>query len=229
MTFSICVRESLSENEGGPFRFAVGVTTANPTIGVFTPFVSEDGAVATQALTQGDLGPRALDELANGRSVDDLLPDILADAGNADTLQIHALDADSSFVHHGEAVTDPTDDGYDWDCVSHRSGEHYSVAGNFLVREEVVDAVAETYEEADQSRLLAERLLDALEAGDEAGGDKRKSEASSAAIKVVDPDAPLAHEWYDDLRVDASPTPLADLRETYERGKRYHEEVSEEW
>ncbi|MCU4801919.1 DUF1028 domain-containing protein [Halobacteria archaeon HArc-gm2] len=229
MTFSICVRESLSEDEGGPLRFAVGVTTANPTIGVFTPFVSEDGAVATQALTQGDLGPRALDGLADGRSVAGALPELLDAADNAEQLQVHALDEDSSFVHHGDALIDPTDDGYDWDRVAHRSGEHYSVAGNFLADERVVDAVAEAYEEADQSRLLAERLLDALEAGDEAGGDKRESEASSAAIKVVDPDAPLAHEWYDDLRVDASPTPLEDLRETYELGKRYHEDVSEEW
>lgn len=170
-----------------------------------------------------------LDELADGRSVDDALPELLDAAGNAEQLQVHALDEDSSFVHHGDALTDPTDDGYDWNWVGHRSGENYSVAGNFLADERVIDAVAETYAEADPSLLLAERLVEALEAGDEAGGDKRESEASSAAIKVVDPDAPLAHEWYDDLRVDASPTPLEDLRETYERGKRYHEDISEEW
>ena len=39
---------------------------------------------------------------------------------------------------------------------------------------------------------------------------------------------PIAHEWYDDLRIDASETALADLRESYELGYRYRTEASED-
>ncbi len=51
MTFSICVREEYESEDGDDqTRFGVAVTTRLPGVGTLCPFVSENGAVATQSL-----------------------------------------------------------------------------------------------------------------------------------------------------------------------------------
>jgi uncharacterized Ntn-hydrolase superfamily protein len=60
---------------------------------------------------------------------------------------------------------------------------------------------------------LAERLMAALEAGQEAGGDKRGK--ISAALLIHSPDPKLYHN----LRIDNSEDPVGDLREAFELGK----------
>lgn len=63
---------------------------------------------------------------------------------------------------------------------------------------------------------LAARLLDALAAGERAGGDER-GDNLSAALSVHAPDPELHHN----LRVDVPGTPVADLREAYETARAY--------
>ena len=61
---------------------------------------------------------------------------------------------------------------------------------------------------------LAERLLQALEAGQQVGGDKRGRQA--AHLQVVHTEA-----WkYVDLRVDDHPNPIDELRRIFEVAKR---------
>jgi len=60
VTFSICVREPYEDDEGDQqYRFGVAVTTRLPGVGVPCPHVNEHGAVATQSLTNVELGRRA--------------------------------------------------------------------------------------------------------------------------------------------------------------------------
>ena len=54
----------------------------------------------------------------------------------------------------------------------HIIGRNYTVAGNMLVGEKVIEAMAEAFEKS-KGETLAEGLLRALEAGQRAGGDKR--------------------------------------------------------
>jgi uncharacterized Ntn-hydrolase superfamily protein len=121
----------------------------------------------------------------------------------------------------------------------HRVGENYTVAGNLLTGESVIEATAEAYESGlagddggsgggvesdDGDDTLAKRLIDALEAGHEAGGDKREElEVQSAALLVTTTAEEAPRPYYDDLRVDATRTPIADLRETYEMAKEGYE------
>jgi uncharacterized Ntn-hydrolase superfamily protein len=127
----------------------------------------------------------------------------------------------------------------------HRVGENYTVAGNLLTGESVLDATAAAYEsglagggggndDRDDGEnggggdggedTLAKRLIDALEAGHEAGGDKREElEVQSAALLVTTTAEEAPRPYYDDLRVDATRTPIADLRETYELAKEGYE------
>ena len=224
MTFSIVAREQIEE---GCTRFGVGVTTNNPGIGVFCPFVSETGAVATQYQTYGEVGPEVLQSLDDGCRAEDAVPAVLSTSDRAPVLQVHALGRESRAVHHGEDLVAEQSES---DAVfGDVSGDGHSVAGNTLENEETLTGTAEAFAAASRDRTLADRLIDALVAGDGAGGDRRETDARSAAITVVDPTAGVANEWYNDLRVDASPTPLADLRGQYDRAKRYHDEASEEW
>ena len=97
------------------------------------------------------------------------------------------------------------------DWYGHRSGENYSVQGNMLVGQETVDAMAEAFERS--TGHLALRLLEALEAGQATGGDKRGRE--SAALLVP---APVGTERWEgvDLRVDQHADPVAELRRIFD-------------
>jgi uncharacterized Ntn-hydrolase superfamily protein len=88
----------------------------------------------------------------------------------------------------------------------------------------VVDAVADAYESGDRDDPLAKRLVDALAAGYAAGGDRRAElSIQSAALKVVSTADPSAEPHYNDLRADATETPIRDLRETFHAAKRGYE------
>jgi len=117
------------------------------------------------------------------------------------------------------------------DWYGHVVGENYTVAGNLLTGEDVIDDVAAAYEsDAHGEAPLAERLIDALAAGHEAGGDKREDlKVQSAALQVTNTDEATDDPYYNDLRIDASETPIDDLRETYETAKRGYETVMEKY
>ena len=74
------------------------------------------------------------------------------------------------------AFTSPTI--VDW--KGHKCGTNYCAQGNTLTGPEVVDAMARSFEGS--SGPLAERLLDALEAGQAQGGDRRGVQSASLMI-----------------------------------------------
>ena len=209
MTFSLCVREPYEDDDGvEQTRYGVAVTTRLPAVGTLCPFANEHGAVATQSLVNVELGRRGVAYLADGLAVEDALEALLnADEGRAER-QLHGVDADGTFAFSG-------DECRDW--FGHLEGDRYTVAGNLLTGEAVVDAVARTYEaDRDLDTPLAERLIDALAAGQAEGGDKRGSlRVQSAALKVATTEDREGDPVQDDLRVDATETPIADLRETF--------------
>lgn len=218
MTFSICARERYLDAEGtAQYRFGVAVTTRVPGVGGRCPFVSPHGAIATQGIVNPELGAKGVDYLADGVAIDDALGALLnADDGAADR-QLHGVDRDGTFVFSGEEC-------HPW--TGHHDGGRFTVAGNLLVDDAVLDAVIAAYESnappagRPTDRLdrqpFPKRLIDALDAGHSAGGDRRTDlDVQSAAIAIgtteISPTTPAVH----DLRVDATGTPIADLRETY--------------
>jgi uncharacterized Ntn-hydrolase superfamily protein len=223
MTFSICVREEYTDEAGDrQTRYGVAVTTRLPGVGTLCPFASENGAVATQSLVNVELGRKGVEYLEDGLSVEDALQSLLnADDGSRQR-QLHGVDAEGTFTFSGEECKD-------W--YGHTSGTNYTVAGNLLTGEAVIDAVASTYEaEAFGDAPLAERLIDALEAGHEEGGDKREGlPVQSAALLVETTEDQEFEPYYNDLRVDATETPIGDLRETYEEAARGQEIILEQY
>ena len=215
MTFSICVRERYTNDEGeSHLRFGVAVTTRLPGVGTLCPFASEHGAVATQSLVNVELGRKGLEYLADGLAVDDALQALLHADDGSENRQLHGVDADGTFAFSGDACKG-------W--YGHEVGQNFTVAGNLLTGEVVIDAVATAYEsDAHGDAPLTKRLIDALEAGHEVGGDKREDlPVQSAAVKVVNTEeGKLSDPYFNDLRVDATETPIADLEETFETATR---------
>jgi len=159
------------------------------------------GAVATQSFTERGYGPRGLELLAAGESPADALAQLVEADERRDFRQVAFLAADGRTAAHTGAACIP-------DCGdTARVG--VSAQGNMLGSPAVWPAAADTFTGTEGT--LAERLLAALDAAEEAGGDFRGRE--SAALVVVSGDREQ-EPWQRvfDLRVDNHPEPLRELR-----------------
>lgn len=198
MTFSIIARD--------PERalFGVAVSTARPCVGAAVPHVKPGvGAIATQSYTNVRLGIDGLRLLDLGLSPEAALTALLQEDREAAKRQVAGIDSRGRvFAYSGDGCVD-------W--YGHRTGENYSVQGNMLVGQETIDAMAAAFEGS--SGHLAVRLLEALEAGQAAGGDKRGRE--SAALLVPEPVGAEPWEGFD-IRVDQHPDPVVELRRIFD-------------
>lgn len=192
VTWSIVARDPSSG------AFGVAVTTKFFAVGALCPHaMSGVGAVATQALINPHYGPRGLTLLAEGRPAAEVVRTLIEGDLGAGIRQVHVVDAKDAVAAHTGAGC------IDW--CGHRLGAGFSVAGNMLVGQAVVDRTFEAYE-AGSAKAFPHRLLDALDAGQAAGGDKRGRQ--SAAL--------LIHSGEDypeySIRVDDHAEPLVELR-----------------
>ncbi|MFB6198637.1 MAG: DUF1028 domain-containing protein, partial [Halobacteriaceae archaeon] len=134
MTFSICTHETYENDEGDEHdRFGVAVTTRLPCVGTLCPFVSENGAVATQSRVNVDLGRRGIEYIDDGLAVDDALQALLNVDEGAPERQLHGVDANDSFVHSGDECNE-------W--YGHIDESSFTVAGNLLTGEGVIESDA---------------------------------------------------------------------------------------
>lgn len=164
------------------------------------------GAIATQAHANPRYGPDGLALLRDGLPSDEVVTRLTdADEGRAQR-QLGVVDG------QGGAASYTGRECNAW--AGHRAGHGYAAQGNILVSEETVAALAETFE-ASAGKRLVERLLDCLDAAQEAGGDSRGQQ--SAAILVVGPGQGYAglSDVVVDLRVDDHERPLAELRRLF--------------
>jgi uncharacterized Ntn-hydrolase superfamily protein len=157
------------------------------------------GAVATQASVEIAYGPRGLQRMRAGRTAPEALAELVAADPLANVRQVAMLD-----VHGGIAVhTGSTCMAFAGQTI----GANYSCQANLMRTGEVWDAMSEAYLAA--RGPLAERLLDALDAGEAAGGDLRGRQ--SAAVLVV-PAEGEAWQRQVELRVEDHDDPLVELR-----------------
>lgn len=156
-------------------------------------------------------------------SVDDAVATLLEKDDDAEFRQLHGVD------RWGNTTTSSGEDCVEWfgSSTGTTDDKTFTVAGNILDGEHVVQAVAIEYADtAGTNQSFAERLLSALQSGEDAGGDKRARNAQSAALKIYDPDEPrLAH----DLRVDDHDDPVSELRRVYEVAREDDEQWEEEF
>lgn len=157
------------------------------------------GAVATQANVEVAYGPRGLARMGAGASAPEALVELLAADKMAAERQVAMVDAHGGVAAHTGA-----------DCMSfcgQEVGHHHSTQANLMASDQVWGAMSEAYLAGAGS--LKERLLDALDAGEAAGGDIRGRQ--SAAILVV-PGEGEPWERVVEVRVEDHPDPLPELR-----------------
>jgi uncharacterized Ntn-hydrolase superfamily protein len=188
----------------------VAVATNNLAVGASVAYARAGaGALATQYETNPAYGPRGLDLLATGMSPADVMAELLAKDGNFDGTTVAARQvgivnaAGASAIYTGDEAAASS-----W--AGSRHGKGYAVQGNGLVSERVVTAMETEFLSC--RRALAQCLMASLEAGENAGG--QTTGRLSAAVLVRTP----AGGWEDiDLRVDASASPVPDLRRLVDR------------
>ncbi|MFN8451802.1 MAG: DUF1028 domain-containing protein [Anaerolineae bacterium] len=156
------------------------------------------GAIATQSFAKVSFGVDGLASIREGARRD-ALDALLAADPVREKRQIGIVDSQGrSAAHTGSEC-------FDW--AGHRTHEGFTCQGNITAGTSVVEAMADAYTSARGE--LADRLLAALVAGDDAGGDRRGKQG--AAIYVARPNGGYGgdNDRYLDLRVDDDPAPLA--------------------
>jgi uncharacterized Ntn-hydrolase superfamily protein len=207
VTFSIVARDP------GTGALGIAVSSCILAVGRAVPRARPGvGVVAVQARSRRGLGAALLDGLAAGEVPAALVRRAAHSAEDADR-QIAVLDA------AGRVAADTGPGSFP--SSGHVLGDGFSVQGNMLASADVLPEMARAYGAATGG--LADRLLAALAAGQQAGGDLRGRQ--SAALVVVsggppgvDDDGVLA-----DLRVDDSGDPVAQLRMLHNLQRAYDE------
>ncbi|MFB6071591.1 MAG: DUF1028 domain-containing protein [Halobacterium sp.] len=200
MTFSIVARD--------PETDAVGVAVQSKFVGVgaVVPFASADaGAIATQSFANVAYGPDGLELLREGHSASGVVDELTSADDEAPQRQVGVVGQDGSVAAFtGEEC---------FEYASDRQGEHYTVQGNILENRETVDAMADAFEATDGG--LPEKLIAALHAGNDAGGDRRGEQ--SAALYVAKPEGGYdgKNDRWIDVRVDDHDAPIDELERVF--------------
>lgn len=196
-TFSIVARDPVTG------EFGVAVQSHWFSVGSIVPWAEAGvGAVATQSFVDPTYGKLGLDLMRAGRSAPDALKALLAGDDARDVRQVAMIDS--------QGRVDAWTGAKDIQSAGHIVGKNFSVQANLMLNDKVWPAMARAFEATKGD--LAERMLAALDAAQEAGGDIRGRQ--SAALIVVT-GKPTGKPWADrifDLRVDDSAEPLKELR-----------------
>lgn len=160
-------------------ELGVGIATYSLAVGGLCPAIeSNSGVLSSQAFVNPEFKSLGLKLLASGHSAGQVLDLLRQGDPLIDYRQVGIVDRE------GRAAVFTGDKTRAWS--GHRTGPGYAVFGNVLAGAEVVDAMAEAFEER-SDQPLAERLIAALEAGRDAGGQagsRGPLTERSAAVRV---------------------------------------------
>jgi uncharacterized Ntn-hydrolase superfamily protein len=192
MTFSIAGRCARTGMLGAV------VTTSSIAVGARCGFAAAGvGAALTQHTTDPRLGPLMLDQLRRGYTVEQAIGAAVGVTPRSDWRQLAVIDARGRTASHaGASVKVERAEIHGRDCVA---------IANIVRSTDVPAAMVRAFE-ADPAAPLALRLIDALAAGDKAGGEFKP--LVSAGVMIVHREA----FPYVDLRVDSDPDPIGTLR-----------------
>ena len=203
MTFSIVIYDPNKEAWG------VGVASKFLAVGSLVPWLKAGvGAIATQALANLEFGRKGL-ELLEKYDAEKTLKILIDSDPLRERRQVGIVDSKGLAVAFTGKECHP--------YAGHIVGDKFTVQGNILAGEEVLEAMAK---EAEGRGKVYERILRALKAGEDKGGDRRGKQ--SAAIIVVkkedeksmtvnDKINPIKIGKYVDVRVDDHKEPIKEL------------------
>jgi len=196
VTFSIVATDGSAWGVAVASKF-LGVGAAVPAAAVNV------GAIATQSWANLAYRPDGLAMLRAGRSAQETLDALTAADDKREERQAGIVDADGRAATFTGSGCNPWAGGV--------TGDGYAIQGNILVGPDVVAEMERAWRASDRSAPLTRRLLAALQAGDNAGGDKRGRQ--SAALLVVTEAGGYGggSDVFADLRVDDHEQPVTEL------------------
>ena len=194
-------------------RLGIAIATYSLGVGGYCPFVRTGvAALASQAYANPELGPLAMRLVGLGFSGAKTLAELASHDPHFAFRQVGIVDNSGAPAAHTGADTRP------W--AGHLTGEGFVAMGNVLAGRPVVQAIADGFDGAAE-QAIDERLLRALEAGRDAGGqqggDGRHLAERSAAL-VVHGGAEVAEL---DLRVDVHDAAVDQLRRVHDAYRLY--------
>ncbi|MGQ9551945.1 MAG: DUF1028 domain-containing protein, partial [Candidatus Bathycorpusculaceae bacterium] len=196
-TFSIVAFDPSKRDLG------VAVQSRYFSVGSVVPWAEAGvGAIATQSFVNVSYGPGGLQLLGQGQTVGEVVDTLTKDDEAKEFRQLGIVDS------KGNAAAFTGKKCLEW--AGSKVGRNYSVQGNILTCEDVINRMADSFETSPGD--LANKLVAALEAGEEAGGDARGRQ--SAALLVVRENCGRGGygDRYIDLRVENHPDPITELR-----------------
>lgn len=195
MTWSIVAREP----ETG--HLAIAVATRFFAVGSLVPHIRGGiGAVATQAFVNPLYGVDGVAMLAAGQIPDEIVKALTERDEGREQRQLHLIDA------RGKNAAFTGARCIDW--AGHLVDDNVSVAGNMLAGPQVIAETLSTFRKT-KGKPLAARLLEAMHAGEDAGGDKRGKQSAALVIHRTED-----YPWLN-IRVDDSADPLSELERLY--------------
>ncbi len=196
-TYSIVARDTTTGEMGVAVQshwFSVGTIVTWAEAGV--------GAIATQSFVNASFGPRGLEMLKKGMTAQQAVDSLLASDDGREFRQLAIIDSKGNVASFtGKKCVQP---------AGNIVGDNFSCQANLMKSDKVWPAMADAFKKS--TGPLAERMMAALEAGQEAGGDIRGKQ--SAAMLVVRGKS-TGKVWEDrliDLRVDDSTEPIKELK-----------------
>ena len=190
MTFSILGRCAATG------QFGMAVSSSSPAVAARCAHARAGvGAVASQNVTDPRLGPHVLDAMADGMGADTAIASVIAAASHTAVRQLLAID------HTGRtAIFSGTNTlGINAEYQS----QNAAAAGNLLANSTIPKSMVTAFH--DTKGHLGDRLVAAIQAGLDAGGEAGK--VHSAGLLIVDnQDWPLAElrcDWTEDCPITA--------------------------
>lgn len=196
-TYSIVAYDSVTGDIGVAVQshwFSVGTVVCWGEAGV--------GVIATQSFVNVSFGPRGLELLKKGLTPQQVIDELLKSDEGREFRQLAVLDAKgNAAAFTGKNCIQP---------AGHIIGKGYSVQANLMLNDKVWPAMAKAFENSKGS--LAERMLEALEAAENSGGDIRGKQSAALLVFTGKPTGKIWEDKLVDLRVDDNPEPLVELR-----------------
>jgi len=194
MTWSIVARDRSG-------AFGIAIASKFFAVGALCPAIrTGTGALSTQALMNPLYARDGLALLDAGHSAVEAIERITAADTGRESRQVHAVDA------HGRTSAHTGSNCIEW--CGHVAGEGFSIAGNMLAGPQVIAQTARAYREA-AALPFGLRLIAALKAGEDAGGDKRGKQSAALLVHTTEDYPALS------LRVDDHAEPIDELKRLY--------------
>jgi len=195
-TYSIVAYDSLAGQMGVAVQsnwFSVGTVVSWAEAGV--------GVVATQSFVEVSYGPLGLELMRGGKTAPEALEALLKIDKHTNVRQVAMVDIHGNVaVHTGEKCIR---------AAGHYKGTGFTTQANLMEKNTVWGAMAKGYQE--KKGDLLSRLMAALKAAQDEGGDIRGKQ--SAAILIV-PTTTKGQPWLEkivDLRIDDHPDPINEM------------------